>query len=94
MIYFSFDFGDQGYHQVWWYDEYDINLGRAESTAYNLFDREDKEIKPGLWRRDFEHGLALVNSTDQKQTYVFYKEEFEKINGQQDRRVNNGAKIN
>jgi hypothetical protein len=92
--YYSFDCGDQTHSQVWWYDEYNINLGRAESAAYNLLDQPNKEIKPGLWRRDFGHGLALVNSTNQKQTYVFQIEEFEKINGQQDRRINNGVKIN
>jgi len=92
--YFSFDHGDQSHSQVWWYDEYDQGLGKARGQAYNLLDKNNPSIKPGLWRRDFEYGLALVNSTDKPQTYVFSKEEFEKINGQQDRRVNDGSKIN
>ncbi|MEK7203248.1 MAG: putative glycoside hydrolase, partial [Patescibacteria group bacterium] len=92
--YFSFDFGDKNHGQVWWYDEYDIKLGKAKSTAYNLLDKNNKTIKPGLWRRDFSNGIAVVNSTDKEQKYGFYREEFEKINGSQDRRVNDGSKIN
>jgi len=92
--YFSFDYGDQSHNQTWWYDEYEVLLGQSELTAYNLLDRGNLEVKPGLWRRDFENGISLVNSTDQKQVYVFDKEEFEHINGIQDRRVNHGAKVN
>jgi len=92
--YFSFDYGDQDHSQVWLYDEYEAYLGKSVSSAYNLLDRTTQEIKPGLWKRDFENGLVLVNSTNQKQTHVFNQEEFGKINGKQDRRINNGAKIN
>jgi hypothetical protein len=92
--YYSFDSGDQNHSQVWFYDEYETYLGRAVSSAYNLLDKDNQEIKPGLWRRNFEQGIVLVNSTDQKQEYFFGREEFIKINGQQDRRVNNGIKIN
>jgi len=92
--YFSFDYGDQSHSQTWWYDEYEVSLGRSESTAYNLLDPSNSEIKAGLWRRDFENGISLVNSTDQRQVYVFDQEEFEHINGTQDRRVNHGAKVN
>ena len=92
--YFSFDSGDQDHAQVWWYDEYDANLGKAKSAAYNLLDKNDKTVKPGLWRRDFANGIAVVNSTDKEQKYAFSREEFEKINGAQDRRVNDGSKVN
>jgi len=92
--YFSFDYGDEDHSQNWWYDEYDVLLGQSESIAYNLLDSNSSEIKPGLWRRNFENGISLVNSTDQRQIYVFDKEEFEHINGTQDRRVNHGAKVN
>jgi len=92
--YFSFDYGDESHAQTWWYDEYDVNLGKAQSEEYNLLENKGKEIKPGLWRRDFENGVALVNSTEQTQNYFFNNEEFEYINGKQDRRVNNGSKTN
>jgi len=91
--YFSFDYGDQSHAQAWWYDEYDVNLGKTQSSAYNLLDKNNANIKAGLWRRDFDNGVAIVNSTKDTQTYVF-KEEFEKIKGTQDRAINNGEKVN
>ena len=92
--YFSYDQGDQNHGQVWWYDEFNVKLGRAESKAYNLLDMDDGTIEAGLWRRDFENGIVINNSTSVEQTYVFSKEEFEKIKGVQDVTVNNGQKIN
>jgi hypothetical protein len=92
--YFSFDHGDKSHAQLWWYDEYDEDLGTSRSRPYNLLDGKDYKIESGLWRRDFENGIAVVNSTDKKQTYYFEKEEFEKIKGTQDLRVNTGAKVN
>lgn len=92
--YFSFDFSNSDHGQVWWYDEYDVNLGRAQSAPYNILDRGNTTYKNGLWRRDFEEGIAIVNSTNKEQLYVFSQEEFEKINGTQDRSVNNGSIIN
>lgn len=92
--YFSFDHGDQAHEQLWWYDEYDMKLGYAQSSYYNLLDVSNNYIKPGLWRRDFDNGVAIVNSTSQDQLYVFKNEEFEKLKGQQDPAVNNGTKVN
>jgi len=67
--YYSFDSGDQSHGQVWWYDEYDVGLGKAVSAPYNLLELDNQKVKPGLWRRDFEQGIILVNSTGQKQNY-------------------------
>ncbi|MDD3711017.1 MAG: putative glycoside hydrolase [Patescibacteria group bacterium] len=92
--YFSFDFGSSDHSQVWWYDEYNINLGQAQTNAYNLLDKGNYTYKNGLWRRDFSEGIVLVNSSDKEQLYVFNNEEFEKINGTQDRSINNGSIIN
>ena len=76
------------------YDEYDVNLGQAQTNAYNLLDKSNYTYKNGLWRRDFSEGIVLVNSSDKEQLYIFNNEEFEKINGTQDRSVNNGSIIN
>ncbi len=92
--YYSFDFGPSNHAQFWRYDEYEINLGNKQTTAYNLLDKNNKTIKPGLWRRDFASGVAIVNSTDKEQRYSFAKEEFEKIRGTQDPLINNGQKVN
>ncbi len=92
--YYSFDYGPSDHAQFWWYDEYNVDLGSKQTAAYNLLDRGNKTVKPGLWRRDFTGGVAIVNSTDKEQRYSFNKEEFEKIRGTQDTSVNNGQKVN
>ncbi len=92
--YFSFDCDVTGHHDTWWFDEYEVALGPSNSIPYNLLDPHNFTVKPGLWRRDFKNGLVIVNSTDKEQLFVFSKEEFEKIRGQQDVFINNGQKIN
>ena len=49
--YFSFDYGDKNHGQLWWYDEYDVNLGKPLFPAYNIQDKTNDKFKPGLWRR-------------------------------------------
>lgn len=92
--YYSFDYDVTNHGQTWWYDEYNINLGSAQSGAYNILNGGKTDWQPGLWRRDFKNGVAIVNSTDKVQSFSFSKEEFEKIKGNQDPIVNNGLKIN
>lgn len=92
--YFSFDHGDQAHEQIWWYDEYSVKLGQPTSGPYNLLSPNNNKVQPGLWRRDFEKGVAIVNSTNRRQIYSLNKEELEKIRGSQDPLVNNGQRIN
>jgi hypothetical protein len=92
--YYSFDYDVTFHGQTWWYDEYDINLGQATSAHYNLLDNNGSDLKPGLWRRDFENASIIVNSTTEKQRIIFDKEIFEKIKGSQDTLINNGKRIN
>jgi len=91
--YFSFDYDITNHGQTWWYDEYGINLGPAQSQAYDLL-QENNSLKASLWRRDFKHGSVIVNSTAQTQTYIFSKEELERIKGNQDVVFNNGQRVN
>lgn len=92
--FYSFDYDVTSHGQTWWYDEYDINLGTAQSAPYNLLDNSSQKLKPGLWRRDFKNGVVIVNSTNKKQTYVLNSEELEKIKGNQDAIFNNGQRVN
>jgi len=92
--YYSFDFDVTCHTQTWWYDEYEVYLGGALSSAYNLLDNNSSHIKPGLWRRDFENGSVIVNSTHERQRYIFEREVLEKITGTQDTKINSGRKIN
>jgi len=88
--YYSFDFGDQGHENTWWYDEYNISLGNPVAEPKNLLDPNLTDIKPGLWQRDFQNGLSIINSTNIQQKISFIQE-FEKIKGMQDSITNNGA---
>jgi len=90
--YYSFDFGDQGHENIWWYDEYDIYLGNPLSGPKNLLEQNNTNINPGVWQRDFQNGLSLVNSSVSEQK-ISFAQEFEKIKGTQDKTTNNGAII-
>lgn len=92
--FYSFDYDVTNHSQAWWYDEYSVNLGPAQSPAYNLLNNKSQNIEPGLWRRDFKFGSVFLNSTDKTQVHIFNKEDFEKINGVQDKDINSGKKIN
>lgn len=86
--YYSFDYGDQNHGQVWWYDEYDIDLGSAIQSATSPTGASG--FAPGVWRRDFDRGVSLVNS-DTRPLTVSLGGEFEALTGRQDPLANNGA---
>lgn len=87
--YFSFDYGDQAHNQLWWYDEYDVFLGKPLNSAYNVLTGSTK-VTTGVWRRDFQNGIVLLNSGSAAKT-IDLDEEFEKIHGIQDKAVNDGS---
>ncbi len=89
--YFSYDYGDQNHGQLWWYDEYNTDLGAPESESFSQ--KRLKTYQPDVWRRDFENGLTIVNSTDKTQTVVL-DGEYEKIHGTQDKMINDGSIVN
>jgi len=86
-VYFSFDYGDQDHNQIWWYDEYDVNLGEplGEARAQN----GGIQFTNDVWRRDFTNVVALVNPTGVSQV-VDLGGEYERLIGKQDPNVNNG----
>lgn len=86
--YYSFDFGDQNHGQLWWYDEYDVNLGAPERGASSASGVATYE--PDVWQRPYDRGLVVVNSTDVPQ-HVALGADYEKILGEQDPRVNDGS---
>jgi hypothetical protein len=90
--YFSYDFGDTNHSQLWWYDEYSSDLGSAlgPSTLQNNIAVVPNAYAPGVWVRQFQNGIALVNSTDQKQR-IDLGGEYEKFQGTQDKSVNDGS---
>ena len=89
--YYSFDYGPNLREQFWWYDEYDVNLGRPVGAMKNLLSA-NQAIAAGLWQREFENGLVLVNSTNKSQTAIFDKK-YQRISGYQDPKTNSGEII-
>jgi hypothetical protein len=56
--YFGFDRGDCLHGQLWWFDEYDLDLG-APLAAF-----EEGRYGPGTFARQFERGWVVVNPTE------------------------------
>lgn len=90
--YFSFDFGESDHGALWHYDEMEVRLGRPLAGAVNLSTPGDTKLRTGVWRRDFQNGIALVNSGATNKT-VSFTEEFEKLRGSQDPSVNDGSLV-
>jgi hypothetical protein len=55
--YFGFDRGDCLHGQLWWFDEYDADLG----NPLGQFRRD--AYGPGTFARGFERGIVIVNPT-------------------------------
>ncbi len=87
-VFYSFDYGDQNHGQLWRYDEYEIDLGKATGEAASPDGRP--RYSEGVWHRDYERGLVIVNSGSEPRE-VNLGGEYEKIIGKQDPRVNDGS---
>ncbi len=81
--YFCFTATDKEYSSVAWFDEYEFKLGVALSKPSTA------EWMNGAWRRDFDHGIALVNPTKWPVT-VRLEPGLRRLSGRQDSNVNNG----
>jgi hypothetical protein len=88
--YFSFDHGDQNHGQLWWYDEYDVDLGIASGASVSK--NNYTNYAPDVWSRQFQNGMSLVNSTNQAQSLQL-SGDYEKIHGTQDTKINDGSII-
>jgi hypothetical protein len=69
-----------------WFDEYDYKLGGALSPP------PAAAWHDGIWRRDFQHGIVLVNPTAESRT-VNVEPGLRRLAGRQDQSINNGSAI-
>lgn len=91
--YYGFDSGDQTHHELYFYDEYEVALGNALGGPFNTLNTaHPTTVQEGVWRRDFENGIVLVNSTSSERTYIL-EEGYEKIKGVQDTITNSGKVV-
>lgn len=82
--YFSFTDTAKEYSSVPWFDEYDYKLGKA------LGGPPRAAWKDGVWRRDFQAGVVLVNPTSSVKT-IELEPGLRRLAGRQDPAVNDGA---
>ncbi len=84
--YFSFTDKTRGFSSVPWFDEYDHHLGHALSAPPTA------AWADGIWRRDFEHGIVLVNPSSLSRT-VTLGPGLRRLAGKQDSGANNGSPV-
>jgi hypothetical protein len=82
--YFCFTDRAQVFSSVPWFDEYDFKLGAAVSKPPLA------AWKGGVWRRDFQRGIVLVNPTAQPVTLTV-EPGFLRLSGAQAPAVNSGS---
>jgi hypothetical protein len=82
--YFSFTDKAQRYTGLVWFDEYDAKLGQATQAPPTA------AWQNGVYRRNFENGIALVNPRGNGPREVTLEEDFKRIAGKQAPAVNNG----
>ncbi|HKQ80908.1 MAG TPA: putative glycoside hydrolase [Steroidobacteraceae bacterium] len=85
--YYSFTAAGRGYSGVDWFDEYDVKLGKAISSP------PTSAWKNGVYRRDFEKGIVLVNPKGNGPQTVTLESGFKRFLGKQAPSVNNGADV-
>jgi hypothetical protein len=81
---------DGGHQTIWWYDEYD-NAGQHTGYLGQAFGPATQPL-PGVYRRDFAHGISVSNTTSSVQT-VNLGGIFRKIRGRQAPTVNDGSRV-
>jgi len=84
--YFSYTDKARGYSSAPWFDEYDHKLGSALSAP------PAAAWKAGIWRRDFQNGVVLVNPGAESRR-VTIEPGLRRLAGKQDAAVNNGSAV-
>jgi len=85
--YFSYTNKSTQYYGVTWFDEFDSKLGQSTTTPPTA------AWQKGVWRRDFQNGIALVNPKGNGPQTVTLEGPFIKLKGTQDPVTNNGATV-
>ncbi len=93
-VYYSFQSSEAGEHYwSYWYDEFDANLGKPLSGP--------QQIRPGLWVRFFDNGVAIASTNGQSQTvsdadlrsFSEYNGPYYRFSGGQNPSFNNGTQF-
>jgi hypothetical protein len=84
--YYSFTDTTAQYSGVVWFDELDTKLGVGQTPPTAAWQK-------GVWRRDFDNGIVLVNPKGNGPQTVTLESSFVKISGTQDPATNNGKTV-
>jgi hypothetical protein len=76
----------------WWFDEYDGGDGVRRRGYLGQPLAAYKKLADGVYRRDFQNGIAINNSSDNPQT-IQLGGTFRKIKGTQDPTLNDGSVV-
>jgi hypothetical protein len=85
--YYSFTDNTAQYHGVSWFDEFDAKLGQSTTLPPTA------AWQKGVWRRDFDNGIALVNPKGNGTQTVTLDTSYVKLKGTQDPATNNGQTV-
>src|SRR5262249_3320125 len=77
----------------WWFDEYDGGEGVRRRGYLGQPLGPYREIRPAVYRRDFQNGIAINNSSSTTQTINLDCGSCRKIKGPQDPALNNGSPV-
>jgi Hypothetical glycosyl hydrolase family 15 len=83
---------DQMHDARWWYDEYDGGVGIRRRGYLGHALSGPRQLAANVWRRDFEDGVALNNSTDAAVT-VRLEAPFRHLTGTQNPALNDGSTV-
>lgn len=89
-----FDYAPHRYHYgtVEWFDEFDVAGTRGSDWLGQPISLPPaKPWQNGVWRRDFEGGVALVNPAGNGTRSIELEDGLSRIDGSQDPEVNNGT---
>jgi len=86
--YFEFTNVNNVYSGVIWFDEYNVKLGSETSSPAT------SPWQKGVYRRDFQNGIALVNPKGNGPQTVQLETSYKRIPGTQDPAVNSGQVTN
>ncbi len=82
--YYFYSAAERGYRQVTWFDEFELDLGRAIDPP------QFEPWQKGVYMRRFENGMAIVNPKGNGTRTVSIPEGYKRFQGTQDPVVNNG----
>jgi hypothetical protein len=85
--YYYYTSKEDHYRSALWFDEFDVNLGRAIDPP------QFEPWKNGVYRRRFENGMALVNPKGNGAQTIQIEDGYRRIAGRQDPVTNNGRPV-